>query len=621
RYTPLLNARPPKQDQSLSSSRSSKRDEVYANLDADKLLSEAGHCGLYQISTYVLCQFLNIFYSSSTFIMPFIQVRPNFTCEIANKSEQTDYCDTRLTEKERALCGSNVGNSQIIFDPSWKERSMLVEFDLLCSNPVVKEAGFCIFPVGAMLVVPIVSQFADLYGRRITLLVTLYLSVIFNILAAFAPNYIVFVILRFFVGATSDSYLTIASILSCEVIANESRPWTGLVYTIAWLLGYLYVGLLPQFIFTWRKLYLAMALPGLITIIYIFVLPESPYWLLAHGRSKSIRSYIKRSNWINRRKANLKNCCVGDKGARKAHQTKNRTFCDLLKWKRILFHIFSNGFITMVMSFYYYAISLDSVNLSDDTLTGYMLSGAVELPSGIIALPLLHFFGRRSVSVFALFIQGIVTLISSFARRWQWTRMTCDLLGKMINGVGFVSHPLLVYEMMPTTIRTISYSIINIPQSVGVMMSPLLQYTSYLTIASILSCEVIANESRPWTGLVYTIAWLLGYLYVGLLPQFIFTWRKLYLAMALPGLITIIYILMVMSFYYYAISLDSVNLSDDTLTGYMLSGAVELPSGIIALPLLHFFGRRSVSVFALFIQGIVTLISSFARSEFWKRGK
>ncbi|VDM46892.1 unnamed protein product [Toxocara canis] len=365
----------------------------------------------------------------------------------------------------------------------------------------------------AMLVVPIVSQFADLYGRRITLLVTLYLSVIFNILAAFAPNYIVFVILRFFVGATSDvhdakrppeidyrwkfhlyfwyfqSYLTIASILSCEVIANESRPWTGLVYTIAWLLGYLYVGLLPQFIFTWRKLYLAMALPGLITIIYIL---------------------------INRRKANLKNCCVGDKGARKAHQTKNRTFCDLLKWKRILFHIFSNGFITyvahfinafkMVMSFYYYAISLDSVNLSDDTLTGYMLSGAVELPSGIIALPLLHFFGRRSVSVFALFIQGIVTLISSFARRWQWTRMTCDLLGKMINGVGFVSHPLLVYEMMPTTIRTISYSIINIPQSVGVMMSPLLQYTDMgdgkiprLTLAALSFISALLAMTLPET--------------------------------------------------------------------------------------------------------------------------
>uniref|UniRef100_A0A0M3II17 MFS domain-containing protein n=1 Tax=Ascaris lumbricoides TaxID=6252 RepID=A0A0M3II17_ASCLU len=205
-----------------------RAEEIYLNLDADKLLNEIGQCGTYQIIAYILCQLLNFFYSASLFIMPFIQMKPDhFECQKTN------------------------------------------EFDLLCSSPIIQEAGFCVFSLGAMIIVPFASQLADLYGRRLILLIMLYFSVLFNILAAFAPNYIVFVILRFFIGATSDSYLTIAAILSCEVVANESRPWTGLVYTIAWLLGYLYAGMLTQFIETWRKLYLMMALPGITTIIYL----------------------------------------------------------------------------------------------------------------------------------------------------------------------------------------------------------------------------------------------------------------------------------------------------------------------------------------------------------------
>uniref|UniRef100_A0A915C5N8 Major facilitator superfamily (MFS) profile domain-containing protein n=2 Tax=Parascaris univalens TaxID=6257 RepID=A0A915C5N8_PARUN len=506
--------RSPRFKQSDASNKSSTGEEIYRNLDADKLLNEIGQYGTYQIIAYILCELLNFFYSSSLFIMPFIQMKPdNFECPTLNESErilaQVGDCKRVLHTSNGGLTDKNNSrNSQSVSDDiSWSnDRSILVEFDLLCSSPVIQEAGFCVFSLGAMIIVPFTSQLADLYGRRLILLIMLYFSVLFNILAAFAPNYAIFVFLRFLIGATSDSYLTIAAILSCEVVANESRPWTGLIYTIAWLLGYLYAGMLTQFIETWRKLYLMMALPGILTIIYLFLLPESPYWMLAHGRTKGIRKYIHHSNWINRETINLNDCCVDEEIAKKSQRIKRRTIWDILKWKRILFHIFTNGFITMIMCFYYFAISFDSVNLSADKITGFMLSGAIELPGGILAIPLLRFFGRRSVSIFALIFQGIATLISPFVRKWRGARMTCDLFGKMINGVGFVAHPLLVNEMMPTTIRTISYSIVNIPQSIGIMLSPLLKHTDIgdgmipcLTLAVLSFMSAICAATLPET--------------------------------------------------------------------------------------------------------------------------
>lgn len=57
---------------------------------------------------------------------------------------------------------------------------------------------------GALLVVPIASHLSDRYGRRRILLISMYSSVIFNFIIPFSPNYAIFVLLRFLVGAAAD---------------------------------------------------------------------------------------------------------------------------------------------------------------------------------------------------------------------------------------------------------------------------------------------------------------------------------------------------------------------------------------------------------------------------------
>jgi hypothetical protein len=59
------------------------------------------------------------------------------------------------------------------------------------------------------------------------------------------------------------------------------------------------------------------------------------------------------------------------------------------------------------MNLCYWGLSLFSTDLSDDNFTGYMLSGAIELPSGLVAIPLLQIMGRRTLSFVALIGQSI----------------------------------------------------------------------------------------------------------------------------------------------------------------------------------------------------------------------
>lgn len=68
----------------------------------------------------------------------------------------------------------------------------------------------------------------------------------------------------------------------------------------------------------------------------------------------------------------------------------------------------------MVMNFSYWGLALFSTELSEDNFTGYMLSGFVELPAGLVSIPLLHIFGRRSLTFAAMFGQGISMLSAAF---------------------------------------------------------------------------------------------------------------------------------------------------------------------------------------------------------------
>ncbi|VDO21604.1 unnamed protein product [Brugia timori] len=475
-----------------------RNDDMYKSLDANKLLNEFGTYGRYQMISYMLCQLTNFFYAVSIFIMIFVNRKPqDFACKINDPTRieminTMDPCMIKDVNTGNELrCASVNSGTSIVSNSTDQSYSILFEYELLCVNPFIQEAGFSVFSAvsnnssqklslmfsGALLVVPIASHLSDRYGRRRIFLISMYSSVIFSFIIAFSPNYAIFVLLRFLVGAAADTYLTIGSILCCETVAGSFREWISLFGVTFWLLGYLYVGALEVFIKDWRKLYFISAVPSLLTIVYFWLLPESPHWMISRRRIHGIQKYIKMSSWFNNVKIDLNKCQSESIQKRLAEEFKERSVCDLFKYKRIMFFLFVNGYITMTMNFYYFVVSFNSVNLTEHAFTGYVLSGLSEIPGGIIVIPLLHFFGRRSVACVSFFLQACAALITPFVQGIRWARISCNLFGRMINEVVYATHPLLANEMMPTTIRTISYSIINIPQSIGIMFSPLLKYS------------------------------------------------------------------------------------------------------------------------------------------------
>ena len=113
-------------------------------------------------------------------------------------------------------------------------------------------------PVGAL----IFGILADRFGRRIPLMVDILLYSFFELLTAFSPNYIVFLILRGLFGIAMGGEWGLGASLAMESLPTETRGlFSGILqqgYACGYLLGAIVYGVLFTLFpgISWRVMFL-----------------------------------------------------------------------------------------------------------------------------------------------------------------------------------------------------------------------------------------------------------------------------------------------------------------------------------------------------------------------------
>jgi len=80
----------------------------------------------------------------------------------------------------------------------------LKQWDLVCDDNYLNELSQSVFYCGVLLGAIIFTWSADRFGRKLIHLGCQFTVVIFGVAVAFAPNYITYVVLRFFLGAVRE---------------------------------------------------------------------------------------------------------------------------------------------------------------------------------------------------------------------------------------------------------------------------------------------------------------------------------------------------------------------------------------------------------------------------------
>jgi SHS family lactate transporter-like MFS transporter len=152
-------------------------------------------------------------------------------------------------------------------------------------------------PVGALLF----GFLGDRFGRRIPLMVDIIFYSVIELLTAFSPNFIVFLILRALFGIGMGGEWGLGASLLMETLPAKARGlFSGILqqgYAFGFLLGAIVYWLVfPHF--GWRGLFVAGAMPALLVIFIRMRVPESPAWQRQKVRiAKTPLAHVIRQHW------------------------------------------------------------------------------------------------------------------------------------------------------------------------------------------------------------------------------------------------------------------------------------------------------------------------------------
>jgi SHS family lactate transporter-like MFS transporter len=142
-------------------------------------------------------------------------------------------------------------------------------------------------PLGAF----IFGRLADHYGRRPILMIDVGLYALLGFLTAFAPNLIVFLVIRSLFGIAMGGEWGIGASLAMETVRPDSRGLVSGLLQSGYPAGYLVAALVYAAFYAvigWRGMFMLSFVPALLVFYIRRHVPESPGWSRERGRAEGI---------------------------------------------------------------------------------------------------------------------------------------------------------------------------------------------------------------------------------------------------------------------------------------------------------------------------------------------
>ncbi len=153
--------------------------------------------------------------------------------------------------------------------------------------------------LGAMVGLLVFGDMTDRWGRRAIFVANLLFFVVFSILSAFVNSVPQLFVARFLVGVGVGMDIPTSAAYLAEIAPRRRRGIiAGSLLNIMWIFGAMTSNLiaLPLMAWAgtdaWRWMFGLAAVPAALVLLGRQALPESPRWLLSHGRTEAARQAL-----------------------------------------------------------------------------------------------------------------------------------------------------------------------------------------------------------------------------------------------------------------------------------------------------------------------------------------
>jgi len=337
-----------------------------------------------------------------------------------------------------------------------------------------------VFFMGNMIGVLAVGPLSDWFGRKMAFMTMLTLWMIFGVAGHFATDPYLWLIIRFFCGATSLAFNTAVSVYRIELVSGKWRSAVTHIGEGFWHLGHMSLGLLAWGVPNMKTLELCIGLSAAPFMVLWFLLPESPRWLLSKGKGEDAKRVLRTACRINRRSSqDLDEFIQASLDAQdKTKKVKTAHMHQLFINPGVRRNTLIIFVCWMAFSMGFFGLAYNTPSFDANLYLVFVIPALICFPLVPIQPYLDNSLGRKKILSCALMTGGVILLLTLAFPRGQgassWPIIVACWMGQTACGMAFSVGYVYTNELFPTTHRTLALSLSSAGARVGSVSSPLI---------------------------------------------------------------------------------------------------------------------------------------------------
>ncbi|XP_018911772.2 organic cation transporter protein [Bemisia tabaci] len=434
-----------------------------------------------------ICWFqLNIIFIAPTTPFWCIEVSPN----------------TGTQEYRNETCWHSTGKgatqvkcNQWEYDRTISRNTIISQWDLVCDRAAWVSITQMTFMLGVLLGNIIFGVAADRVGRKYPLLLAIAMQAVCGCALTFVPWFELFLLFRFILALATGGTMVISFVLCMEVVGGKWRTTVPILYQIPFGLGHCFMAGFAFFLRDWRQFQFALALISSFYLGYIWVLSESPRWLLAVGRQEEAIAVLEKAALLNGRNTAIiaktiqqhypSSIIKSTSESNNETGPKKATMADVMRSPTLRTHCILVWFGWFACGLSFFGFSQFQAQLGGNIFVNVILGGLLGGVLGPLAcIKIVHKCGRRHTIIYTQLIAGVALLMIALFPRgtfsFDWPRILLALTATLSLSITFPAQYLMSGEIFPTVVRNMCIGTASMFARLGSMIAPFTLDLTYL---------------------------------------------------------------------------------------------------------------------------------------------
>ncbi|XP_006713479.2 solute carrier family 22 member 14 isoform X1 [Homo sapiens] len=368
--------------------------------------------------------------------------------------------------------------------PDAKKRSLINEFDLVCGMETKKDTAQIMFMAGLPIGSLIFRLITDKMGRYPAILLSLLGLIIFGFGTAFMNSFHLYLFFRFGISQSVVGYAISSISLATEWLVGEHRAHAIILGHCFFAVGAVLLTGIAYSLPHWQLLFLVGGILVIPFISYIWILPESPRWLMMKGKVKEAKQVLCYAASVNKKTipSNLL-----DELQLPRKKVTRASVLDFCKNRQLCKVTLVMSCVWFTVSYTYFTLSLRMRELGVSVHFRHVVPSIMEVPARLCCIFLLQQIGRKW-SLAVTLLQAIIwCLLLLFlpegedGLRLKWPRCpatelkSMTILVLMLREFSLAATVTVFFlytaELLPTVLRATGLGLVSLASVAGAILS------------------------------------------------------------------------------------------------------------------------------------------------------